>query len=105
MKPVMTMEELRDYVNENGLFYAHLYGSKGKVCIYEDRYHNKRIGTVEIIDYKPIRNYRVMMFASNKRVLEIVRKRIKDRGWGLALSIIKPDETEIIRKWLKENEK
>ena len=46
----MKMRELREFVNENGLFYAHV--RNGKIAIYADRYHYKRLGFVFVEDSK-----------------------------------------------------
>lgn len=100
----MTMRELRNFANKNGLWYCHVYGTKGDVLIYADRYHFKKLGKTFVTDYKPIRNYRSMKRASNYQVLQIVKKRIKDRGWGYAMSIAKPEEVEIVKAWLEEKE-
>lgn len=102
--PEMTMVELRDFANENGVYYHHAWNTENKVLIYKDRYHDSLLGHTFVKDYKPIRNFRSMAGESSvaREVLRIVRKRIKDRGWGFALSVVKSEEAEAIRKWLEE---
>jgi len=71
----MTMPELRDFTIKNGLYYYHIYNTKNLVAIYKDRYHNERIGTVVVPDYKPIKNYKAMGYGSNHdaRMLKVLK--------------------------------
>ena len=90
----MTMNELRDFTNKNMLYYYHVFGTKGKVAIYEDRNYRHLLGFTEVTDYKPIKNFKSMgaRCSIEREALKIVRKRIKDRGWGLAMSVSKPED-------------
>ena len=112
----MTMRELRDFANENGVFYSHVYGSNnGKVAIYKDRYRYRRIGFTIVTDYKPIKNYRMMASGRthNKQVLDILRKHAKavpmapgeEKQPDIIITIMPEadEEYEIIKQWMEEN--
>lgn len=99
-----TMAELRDFTVRHGLYYSHTYKNGCKVAIYLDRYHEKKLGETEVIDYRPIRNFKSMRSGSNYRTLQIIRKRIEIHGQGYRIDITKLEEIEAIKNWLEEGE-
>lgn len=122
----MTMPELRDFTMKNGLFYCHKHNTKNLVAIYKDRYHNERIGTVVVPDYRPIRNYKAMGHGANhnaqmlKVLKEVVsclefRERrfpdghaeyeiLTDDCQRITERTLSQEEYRMIRKWMEEME-
>lgn len=97
-----TMERLRDLCLANGLYYYHVTNTKGRVLVYEDRYHYRKVGEVEVTDYRPIKNYKSMKPYGDWRTLRIIRGRIERNGDEYVVRITDPEEVEAIGKWLRK---
>ena len=109
----MTMLELRDFTNANGLYYYHVYGTKDKVAIYKDRYHYELLGFTFVSDYRPIKNYKAMGHGKNhnSQVLKILKKNASHVVEAMDDKIIieisnakNAEEYELVERWLEEKE-
>ena len=106
----MTMLQLKEFVNKNGLFYCHIPGSKNLVAIYKDRYHYVKLGCVFVKDYRPIKNFRTRKFGfmGFNSLLRILKSRAYFLAPNKDVKIVVyndgSEEYEIVKAWLEEKE-
>lgn len=110
----MTMLQLKEFVNKNGLFYYHIPGSKNLVAIYKDRYHYVKLGCVFVKDYRPIKNFRTREFGfvGRNAILSILKRNLTLKDGTIIQFKESEDENintkgdtqdyEIIKAWLEE---